>query len=45
VTHRHSVADLKAMGSELERTVLARAVTWHLEDRVIVFGNKTVVFR
>ena len=45
VTHRHSVADLKAMGSELERTVLARAVTWHLQDRVIVFGNKTVVFR
>ncbi|EFL51567.1 formyltetrahydrofolate deformylase [Solidesulfovibrio fructosivorans JJ]] len=45
VTHRFSVADLKATGSELERTVLARAVKWHLEDRVIVFGNKTVVFR
>ena len=45
VTHRHSVADLKGMGSELERTVLARAVTWHLQDRVIVYGNKTVVFR
>jgi formyltetrahydrofolate deformylase len=45
VTHRFSVADLKNTGSDLERTVLARAVTWHLEDRVIVFGNKTVVFR
>ena len=45
VTHRFAVADLKATGSELERTVLARAVKWHLEDRVIVFGNKTVVFR
>uniref|UniRef100_I2Q649 Formyltetrahydrofolate deformylase n=1 Tax=Desulfovibrio sp. U5L TaxID=596152 RepID=I2Q649_9BACT len=45
VTHRFSVADLKATGSDLERNVLARAVKWHLEDRVIVFGNKTVVFR
>jgi formyltetrahydrofolate deformylase len=45
VTHRFSIADLKDTGSDLERTVLARAVKWHLEDRVIVFGNKTVVFR
>jgi len=45
VTHRFSVADLKATGSDLERNVLARAVRWHLEDRVIVYGNKTVVFR
>jgi formyltetrahydrofolate deformylase len=45
VTHRFSIADLKNTGSDLERTVLARAVKWHLEDRVIVFGNKTVVFR
>lgn len=45
VTHRFTVADLKATGSEMERTVLARAVKWHLEDRVIVYGNKTVVFR
>jgi len=44
VTHRFSVGDLKNMGSDLERNVLARAVRWHLEDRVIVFGNKTVVF-
>lgn len=45
VTHRFSLDDLKNTGSDLERTVLARAVKWHLEDRVIVFGNKTVVFR
>jgi formyltetrahydrofolate deformylase len=45
VTHRFSVEDLKNTGSDLERNVLARAVKWHLEDRVIVFGNKTVVFR
>ncbi len=45
VNHRFGVAELKNTGSDLERTVLARAVTWHLEDRVIVHGNKTVVFR
>jgi formyltetrahydrofolate deformylase len=45
VTHRFSVADLKNTGSDLERNVLARAVKWHLQDRVIVYGNKTVVFR
>jgi formyltetrahydrofolate deformylase len=44
VTHRHSVEDLKAMGRELERRVFARAVKWHCEDRVLVHGNKTVVF-
>lgn len=44
VSHRHRVADLKELGSNIERTVLARAVKWHLEDRVLVQGNKTVVF-
>jgi formyltetrahydrofolate deformylase len=44
VTHRHSVEDLKAIGRELERRVLARAVKWHCEDRVLVHGNKTIVF-
>ncbi|GEJ58228.1 formyltetrahydrofolate deformylase [Anaeromyxobacter diazotrophicus] len=44
VSHRHAVEDLKRMGRELERRVLARAVKWHCEDRVIVHGNKTVVF-
>ncbi len=45
VGHRHDVADLKREGRELERAVLARAVRWHLEDRVLVHGNKTIVFR
>jgi formyltetrahydrofolate deformylase len=45
VTHRHSVRDLKELGRTIERDVLARAVKWHLEDRIIVHGNKTVVFR
>jgi formyltetrahydrofolate deformylase len=29
----------------VERTVMARAVNWHLEDRILVHGNKTVVFK
>ncbi|MBP7142167.1 MAG: formyltetrahydrofolate deformylase [Opitutaceae bacterium] len=44
VTHRHSVDDLVRRGRDLERTVLAQAVRWHLENRVLVYGNKTVVF-
>ena len=44
VTHRDTVEDLKHLGRELERRVLARAVRWHCDDRVIVHGNKTVVF-
>jgi formyltetrahydrofolate deformylase len=44
VSHRHDVDDLKRIGRDLERRVLARAVKWHCEDRVIVHENKTVVF-
>ncbi len=44
VTHRQSVQDLKRLGQSLERDVLARAVRWHLEGRVLVHENKTVVF-
>jgi formyltetrahydrofolate deformylase len=43
-SHRDSVDDLVRKGRDLERTVLARAVRCHLEDRVVVYGNKTVVF-
>jgi formyltetrahydrofolate deformylase len=43
-THRDSIDDLVRKGRDLERTVLARAVRWHLEDRILVFRNKTVVF-
>ncbi len=45
VSHRDTRADLVRHGREVERSVLARAVQWHLEDRVLVHGNKTVVFR
>jgi formyltetrahydrofolate deformylase len=44
VTHRDSVDDMVRKGRDLEKLVLARAVRWHLEDRVLVYGNKTVVF-
>jgi formyltetrahydrofolate deformylase len=44
VTHRHSVNDLVRKGRDLEKLVLAQAVRWHLETRVLVYGNKTVVF-
>jgi len=43
-SHRDSVADLTRKGRDLERSVLSHAVRWHLEDRVLVYGNKTVVF-
>jgi len=44
VTHRAGVEDLARAGADLERVVLARAVRWHLEDRIIRSGGKTVVF-
>jgi formyltetrahydrofolate deformylase len=44
VDHRCSVDDLRRMGRHVERSVLARAVGWHLDDRVIVHRNKTIVF-
>jgi formyltetrahydrofolate deformylase len=44
VSHRDSVADLVRKGRDLEKTVLARAVDLHLRRRVLVYGNKTVVF-
>jgi formyltetrahydrofolate deformylase len=44
VSHRHSESELTRVGRDIERTVLARAVRWHLEDRVAVHGNRTVIF-
>jgi len=45
VTHRDNVEALVHTGADLERIVLLRAVRWHLEDRVLVHGNRTIVFR
>ena len=44
VSHRDAVGDLVRKGRDLEKTVLARAVDLHLRNRVVVYGNKTVVF-
>jgi formyltetrahydrofolate deformylase len=44
VSHRHSVDEFERIGSDIERVVLARAVAWHLDDRVLVHENRTVVF-
>lgn len=44
VSHRDSVEDLIRKGKDLERVVLARAVRLHLQNRVLVYGNRTVVF-
>ncbi|MDK8182930.1 formyltetrahydrofolate deformylase [Paenibacillus sp. UMB4589-SE434] len=44
VTHRADVNELKRIGRTIERVVLARAVHWHVEDRILVYQNKTVVF-
>ena len=43
VSHRDQLADLTQKGRELERVVLARAVRWHLEHRILRYANKTVV--
>jgi formyltetrahydrofolate deformylase len=43
-SHRDSVEDLVRKGRDVERRVLAAAVRWHLEDRILVYANKTVVF-
>ncbi len=44
VSHRDETADLIRKGKDLERMVLARAVRLHLQNRVLVYGNRTVVF-
>jgi formyltetrahydrofolate deformylase len=45
VTHRERVDELVRAGADLERSVLLRAVQWHLEDRVLAHGSRTIVFR
>lgn len=44
IDHRATVEDMRRVGRYVERQVLAQAVTWHVEDRVIVDGDKTIVF-
>lgn len=44
ISHRDQVEDLIKKGRDIEKSVLSRAVTWHLEHRILCYGNKTVVF-
>jgi formyltetrahydrofolate deformylase len=44
VSHRDQTQDLVQKGRDLERIVLSRAVRWHLNHRILFYGNKTVVF-
>ncbi len=44
VGHRHDVDDLVRLGRDLEKSVLAQAVRWHLHHRILAYENKTVVF-
>ncbi|WP_044748485.1 formyltetrahydrofolate deformylase [Bacillus alveayuensis] len=45
VDHKHHPEDLKRIGRIIEKTVLSRALKWHLEERVLVHQNKTIVFK
>ena len=45
IDHSDSVDDMVRYGKDIEKAVLARGLRYHLEDRVLVHGNKTVVFR
>ncbi len=44
IDHADSPEELRRVGRDIERTVLARGLRWHLEDRVLLNGSKTVVF-
>ena len=44
ISHRDQVEDLIRKGRDMEKAVLSRAVMWHLEHRILCYGNKTVVF-
>jgi formyltetrahydrofolate deformylase len=44
VSHEDTIQDLVRLGRDLEKTVLAKALWWHVRDRVLVYRNKTVVF-
>jgi formyltetrahydrofolate deformylase len=45
VDHGDTPEDLRRIGRSIERHVLARAVSWHVEDRILLHGNRTVVFK
>jgi formyltetrahydrofolate deformylase len=44
ISHRDQVEDLIQKGRDLERVVLSKAVRWHIENRILLYANKTVIF-
>ena len=44
ISHRDQVEDLIQKGRDLERIVLYKAVRWHIENRILIYGNKTIIF-
>jgi formyltetrahydrofolate deformylase len=44
ISHRDAIEDLLQKGRDLEKVVLSRAVRWHIENRILLYGKKTVVF-
>jgi formyltetrahydrofolate deformylase len=44
ISHRDALEDLVEKGRDMERAVLSRAVRWHIENRILLYGNKTVIF-
>jgi formyltetrahydrofolate deformylase len=44
ISHRDALEDLVAKGRDIEKVVLSRAVRWHIENRILLYKNKTVIF-
>ena len=44
ISHRDQVEDLIQKGRDLERVVLSKAVAWHIDSRILLYANKTVIF-
>jgi len=44
ISHRDALDDLVEKGRDLEKVVLSRAVRWHIESRILLYGNKTIIF-
>jgi formyltetrahydrofolate deformylase len=44
VSHRDALEDLAEKGRDMERVALSRAVRWHIENRILLYGNKTIIF-
>jgi formyltetrahydrofolate deformylase len=44
ISHRDRLEDLIEKGRDLEKVVLSRGVRWHIENRILFYGNKTVIF-